>query len=232
MKTHGGPCSGRVFAALAAVTWTLALGAAALFLHVDPATAQQSPPIADGTPEIDQAIAQKNWQSALQLLDRRVADRPHDAQAAFKRATVLARLGRADDAIAGYTALTQQYPELPEPYNNLAALYAQRGDYERARTLLETAVAANPNFTLAYRNLGDLYLRLSAQAYGRAAQLNPRDALAASRQKAATAIFVPAPGTPGAATHAAPAPMPIQSAPALVPGTVGLPAAPYTIPRY
>jgi len=98
-------------------------------------------------------------------------DQARDAQAKFKRATVLARLNRDDDAIAAFTELTQTYPELPEPYNNLAALYAKQGRYTEARAALETAVKASPGYGLAYENLGDLYLRLADQAYRRAQSL-------------------------------------------------------------
>ena len=60
-------------------------------------------------------------------LDARIASNPRDVQAQFKRGTVLARLNRDNDAIQQFVAITQAYPELPEPYNNLAALYAKHG---------------------------------------------------------------------------------------------------------
>ncbi|HEY1608192.1 MAG TPA: tetratricopeptide repeat protein [Paraburkholderia sp.] len=131
--------------------------------------AQAAPPaVADQTPGADSAIAQHNWATALTALDARIKSNPRDAQAKFKRATVLARLGRDNDAIAAFTELTQQYPELPEPYNNLAALLAKQGRLEEARVALETATRANPSYTLAFENLGDLYLRLADAAYRRA----------------------------------------------------------------
>ena len=98
-------------------------------------------------------------------------------QAKFKRATVLARLNRDNDAIAAFTELTQAYPELPEPYNNLAALYAKQGRYEDARAALETAIKANPSYALAYDNLGDLYLRLASESYKRAQSLGSKSPL-------------------------------------------------------
>lgn len=84
---------------------------------------------------------------------------------------MLAHLNRDDEAIKAFIALTQTYPELPEPYNNLAALYAKHGQYTEAREALETATKANPDYGLAYENLGDLYLRLAASAYQRAQNL-------------------------------------------------------------
>jgi len=168
-----------------------------------PALAQRAPAVADGTPEIDQAIAGKNLEAALKQLDQRIASNPTDAQAKFKRATVLARLNRDDDAIQAFTALTQQYPEVPEPYNNLAALYAKRGELSQARATLETAVAANPSYALAYQNLGSLYLQMASRAYQQAAKLNPKDSLSSQRKQSIDLVMAQA--SPVAAHSAAPA---------------------------
>ncbi|RFU45551.1 tetratricopeptide repeat protein [Paraburkholderia sp. DHOC27] len=172
------PSSGRARSA-ATLAATALCGFAVLLVPGTRAFAQaqkatpvvSGPAVRDGTPEIDAAIAQKNWNAALTQLDARIAANPRDAQAQFKRGTVLAHLNRDDEAISAFVALTQSYPELPEPYNNLAALYAKHGHYTEAREALETATKANPNYGLAYENLGDLYLRLAASAYQRAQTL-------------------------------------------------------------
>ena len=75
----------------------------------------------------------------------------------------------------------EDMPELPEPYNNLAVLYAAKGRYDDARRVLETAVQANPDYALARENLGDLYARLAAREYEQAAKLAPKSA--APREK-------------------------------------------------
>jgi len=178
----------------------IALLAAGIFMAASgAAVAQVSPAVADGTPEIDAAIAQRDWQSALEQLDARIKTNRRDVQAKFKRANALAQLGRDDDAIAAYTELTQDYPELPEPYNNLAALQAKHGHYDEARATLEIAVRANPSYALAYSNLGDLYLRLASSAYQRAATLDGRDAHARQRIAQVEQIVTrKAPATSGA----------------------------------
>ncbi len=166
---------------------TAALAATAVFafaLAAWPGTAahaQAVRPTTDDTPQIDSSIAAQNWNTALTELDARIASKPRDAQAKFKRGTVLVHLGRDDDAIRQFVELTQTYPELPEPYNNLAVLYAKHGRYDEARTALETAVKANPAFRLAYENLGDLYLRLADEAYKRAQGLGPTSGATAQR---------------------------------------------------
>ncbi|MEM5385321.1 tetratricopeptide repeat protein [Paraburkholderia phymatum] len=164
-------------AALSAAAGTVCCGLALTVLPVSSALAQKASTIPHGaavrdvTPDADASIEQKSWTAALAQLDARIAANPRDAQAKFKRATVLARLNRDDEAIAAFTELTQTYPELPEPYNNLAALYAKQGRYTEARAALETAVKASPGYGLAYENLGDLYLRMADQAYRRAQSL-------------------------------------------------------------
>jgi tetratricopeptide (TPR) repeat protein len=169
------PVSAAANTSATSVKLAIALGAFALLLApAAPAFAQKADVISHGaatrdmTPDADSSIQQKNWNAALKQLDARIAQNPRDAQAKFKRATVLARLNRDDDAIAAFTELTEAYPELPEPYNNLAALYAKQGRYSEARAALETATKASPGYGLAYENLGDLYLRLADQAYRRA----------------------------------------------------------------
>jgi tetratricopeptide (TPR) repeat protein len=137
--------------------------------------------VRDNTPEIDASIAQKDWQASLTQLDARIASNPRDAQARFKRATVLAHLNRDEEAITAFTELTQLYPELPEPYNNLAALYAKHGRYVEARAALETATKVNPGYGLAYENLGDLYLRMANEAYRRAQSLGKASATTTQR---------------------------------------------------
>ena len=201
------PSSGRAssvakLAATALATVTFGLGAT--FLAATPALAQVSTATADDTPAIDLAISQKHWPSALAQLNARLKTNPRDVQAKFKRATVLARLNRDDEAIAAFTELTQAYPELPEPYNNLAALYAKKGRYDEARVALETATKANPSYALAYENLGDLYLRLASESYKRAQALGSKSPLTAQRVADIQKIVSPPPRAhPEAAAAAA-----------------------------
>jgi tetratricopeptide (TPR) repeat protein len=185
--------AGIVATAIATTLATASIGLAASFLCIATAHAQVSTATADGTPQIDALIAQKDWTHALAQLDERLKTNPRDAQAMFKRGTVLARLNRDNDAIAAFTELTQAYPELPEPYNNLAALYAKHGRYEEARAALETAIKANPSYALAYDNLGDLYLRLASESYKRAQSLGSKSPLTRQRVADIQNVITPPP---------------------------------------
>jgi Flp pilus assembly protein TadD len=157
------------------------LGLGALTAMPTPVHAQNAPVYRDDTTVADNAIAAHNWTQALSALDHRIATNPRDVQARFKRATILARLGRDDEAIAAFQQITQTSPELPEPYNNLAALYAKHGRYQDARATLEAALAANGTFTLARRNLADIYLRLAEETYQTVVKETPSDTVAAAR---------------------------------------------------
>ncbi|OLL30535.1 hypothetical protein BTH42_16440 [Burkholderia sp. SRS-W-2-2016] len=195
----GSRLGGVVFEAARTFAWRVTVAAALAVVPVAGAYAQkaavmpQGPAVRDNTPEVDASIAQRNWQAALTQLDARIASNPHDAQAKFKRGTVLAHLGRDDEAIAAFTELTQLYPELPEPYNNLATLYAKHGRLTDARAALETALQVNPNYGLAYENLGDVYLRMANEAYRRAQGTGKASATTTQRLADIQKIVSPAP---------------------------------------
>jgi Flp pilus assembly protein TadD len=122
-----------------------------------------------------------NATGALASVDKHLAAKPQDADARFLRGVILTELARPDEAFQVFFVLTQDFPELPEPYNNVAVLYAARGDYERARANLEMAIRTKPDFATAYENLGDVYAQLSAQSYEKAAQLDARNRNAAAK---------------------------------------------------
>lgn len=105
-------------------------------------------------------------------------------RARFLKGSILADQRKLDEAIAILRALTHEMPELPEPHNNLAVLYAQRGQYDDARRSLEIAILAHPGYALAHENLGDIYARMAAQSYRQAGKLDPKSASAPLKLKA------------------------------------------------
>ncbi len=129
--------------------------------------------IADDLKEVTRLHHAGQSTAALKLADKFLAMQPKEAQMRFLRAVVLADVGRRDDAIAALASLTQDYPELAEPHNNLAALYAADGAYGKARSELEESLRLNPAYATAFENLGDVYAMLARQAYVRALALEP-----------------------------------------------------------
>ncbi len=115
---------------------------------------------------------QKQYDQALEKVNGVLAAKPKDAQARFLKGLILTEQGKINDAIGIFAALTDDYPDLPEPYNNLAVLYAGQGQYEKAKTALEMAVRAHPNYATAHENLGDIYAKMASQEYNRALQLD------------------------------------------------------------
>lgn len=113
-------------------------------------------------------IAQGQYGEALTKLDRHLSDNPQDAGARFSRGVALVKLNRTNEAIKAFADLTRDFPQLPEPYNNLAVIYAQQGEYEKARNALEAALAAHPSYATAHENLGDVYAALAGASYNRA----------------------------------------------------------------
>lgn len=123
-------------------------------------------------PEIQRLMKQGQLPQALEKVDLYIASKPKDAQGRFMRGLILTDMGRTADAIAVFTRLTEDFPELPEPYNNLAVLYAQQKQYDKARGALEMAIRTHPSYAIAHENLGDVYAKLASQAYGKALQID------------------------------------------------------------
>ena len=109
---------------------------------------------------------------ALRFLDTHIKANPRDTEARFLKGVVLTDQGNAAAAIEVFRELTREYPELPEPYNNLAVLYAAQGDYRAAHDALDTAVRVKPDYARAYENLGDVHVLLARDAYGKASALD------------------------------------------------------------
>lgn len=123
-------------------------------------------------PDIQRLMKQGQMPQALEKVDLYIASKPKDAQGRFLKGLILTEMGRAGDAIAVFTRLTEDFPELPEPYNNLAVLYAQQKQYDKARTALEMAIRTHPSYAIAHENLGDVYAKLASQAYDKALQID------------------------------------------------------------
>ena len=160
-------------------------GTALLAAVLQPAAAQQPVP-AQSVPapasdrvelsdlqEVQKLMAAGQFKPALARADAHLAKNPRDAQMRFVRGVILSELKDTAGAREVFERLTEEYPELPEPYNNLAVIDASQGQLQRARTLLETALAIRPDYVTALENLGDIYLQLGVDAYQRATKLQP-----------------------------------------------------------
>jgi len=140
-----------------------------------------SPVRADSLQDLQSLVKQGQLTQALEKADQLLAAKPRDAQVRFLKGVVLSELNRGSEAVAVFQKLTEDYPELPEPYNNLAVLYAQQRQYDKARSALEMAIRTHPSYATAHENLGDIYARLASQAYDKALALDSSNAAAQNK---------------------------------------------------
>ena len=215
----------------ATVVWALP---AALLLAF-PATAQVS-----ALEEANKLFKQGQFDRALERVESHLKSNPRDARGRFLKGLIYAEQRKPDDAIKVFTELTQEYPELPEPYNNLAVLYASQGQYDKARAALEMAIRTHPSYATAHENLGDIYAKMASQAYDKALQLDKANAPLQTKLNLIKDLFVgserpskPGAGKPEAAKLAlsapaqkAPAPAPQPQAKAPAPAAKSTPVKP------
>ncbi len=176
---------------------------------------------ADALQDIGKLMKQGQHAQALDKADQYLATKPKDPQARFLKGLILTEMNRTPEAIIVFTKLTEDYPESPEPYNNLAVIYAQQKQYEKAKQALEMAIRTHPSYATAHENLGDIYARMASQAYDTALQLDSSNASAQTKlamiRELMTATSRPTTGRPAAgrtggvtsvaAAPAAPAPV-------------------------
>ena len=144
-------------------------------------TAFSLPALADDAADVSKLLRAGQTDQAMQKVDAVLAQKPRDAQMRFFKGLILTEQGKSNDAIQVFLHLTEDYPELPEPYNNLAVLYASQGEYEKARASLEMAIRTHPSYATAHENLGDVYAKLASQAYDKALQLDSNNQAAQSK---------------------------------------------------
>ena len=143
---------------------------------------------ADILTDVQNLAAKGDLAGALRATEAAAAADPRNTQARFLRAVVLMDLQRNAEALAAFTLLSQEFPELPEPYNNLALLQVRAGRLELARQALETALRNDPGHRTARANLGEVHLMLAVQAWEQAATVGPLDARLMRRLDAARAL--------------------------------------------
>ncbi len=191
---------------------------------------------ADDYSDVNGLVRAGKLNEALAKTDQYLAGKPRDPQMRFLKGVIQTESGKPADAIATFTQITQDYPELPEPYNNLAVLYAGQSQFDKARAALEMAIRTNPSYATAHENLGDVYAKLASQAYSKALQLDNGNTGVQPKLALIRTLFAPdtrsqrpaASAQPSGAAATAPAkPAVVAAAPAASPAT---PAAPKAAP--
>jgi tetratricopeptide (TPR) repeat protein len=166
-----------IAAFVSAIAVVLALGAPCAFAQNDALT------------EVNQLIKQGQLDKALDRVNAYLATQPKEARGRFLKGLILTEQKKPAEAIKIFTELTQDYPELPEPYNNLAVLYASEGKYDKARDALEMAIRTHPSYATAHENLGDIYAKMASQAYDKALQIDRGNATAQTKLNLIKELF-------------------------------------------
>ena len=168
-----------------------------------------SPAFADDYADVNRLVRAGQVAEALNKADQFLAAKPRDPQMRFLKGVILTETGKANEAIATFVKLTEEFPELPEPYNNLAVLYASQNQFDKARSALEMAIRTNPSYATAHENLGDVYAKLASQAYSKALQLDGSNAGVPPKLALIRNLFAP---DPRGAKATATSPTPITAA--------------------
>ena len=187
----------------------------------------------DDYAEVNRLVRAGQLSEAMVKVDQYLAGKPRDPQMRFLKGVIQTESGKSTDAIATFAKLTEDYPELPEPYNNLAVLYAGQSQFDKARAALEMAIRTNPSYATAHENLGDVYAKLASQAYSKALQLDSNNPGVAPKLSLIRNLFAadargtrPAPSVAAAGPSAAPSPAPSAAPPPAAKPPVAAASAP------
>ena len=179
---------------------------------------------ADDYADVSRLMRAGQYAEATAKSDQYLAGKPKDPQMRFLRGVIQTETGKTNDAIATFTQITQDYPELPEPYNNMAVLYAGQSQFDKARAALEMAIRTNPSYATAHENLGDVYAKLASQAYSKALQLDGGNAGVQPKLALIRTLFSADTKTSGKPAAAAPAAPSTPATPPTVPAVAVKPA--------
>ena len=168
---------------------------------------------ADDIQDASQMLRSGQHQQALERVNKVLSAKPRDAQARFLKGLILTEQGNTKEAVPIFQKLTEDYPDLPEPYNNLAVIFAAQGQYDKARASLEQSIRTHPSYATAYENLGDVYSKLASQAYDKALQLDSSNSAAQNKLALVRELVG---GAPRGSAAAAKAPLTVAAAPGAV----------------
>lgn len=95
-----------------------------------------------------------------------------DLRTKFSQAQQLASQGQVLKAISIYQKLISAHPQLPEAYNNLAALYLQQKKTKKAKHILEQGLYAHKGYGVLYESLTSINVAMAREAYSKALQID------------------------------------------------------------
>jgi Flp pilus assembly protein TadD len=139
--------------------------------------------------EVNALLTQGDFSAALARVDKALSANPRDASLRFVRGVVLMDMQRSSEAMAVFEALSQDFPELPDPFNNMALLHVRAQRLDAARLSLETALRNDPQHRTARANLGLVHLMLAAKMWEQLAAQAPLEAPLQNKLNAVRALI-------------------------------------------
>lgn len=137
---------------------------------------------------INRLIEQGHVDSALREITKlktktdKLSNPGTDVQLRFLEARAYAAKGEGKKALSIYREMTFNYPELAEPWNNMAVIQMKAGSLDEALSSLQTALSIHPNYAIANQNIGLIYTLLAKQAFDKAASQGAKGASANAQQ--------------------------------------------------
>ena len=146
--------------------------------------------------EIKLLLKNGKYSRAEKLLDKSIEeDKKNNPEFLFYKGIIETNIGKNNEAIETFRNLTENFPELPEPFNNLAVLYAEKGQFKLAKEILERAIKTNPSYLTAHINLGDIYTKMASEAYNKALEIDKANNIAITKLSMITQLFNYQPNT-------------------------------------
>ena len=130
-----------------------------------------------------------NYSRAEILVNKSIEDNLNNPELLFYKGIIETNIGKNNQAIDTFRNLTEKFPELPEPFNNLAVLYAEKGQFILAKEILEQAIKTNPSYLTAHINLGDIFTKMASEAYNNALEIDESNNIAITKLSMITQLF-------------------------------------------
>ncbi len=143
--------------------------------------------------DIQLLINQAEYEKALALTEKQLSVIKSYIKLQFMKGLILTRLDRYHDAEEAFIQITLDNPELPEPFNNLAVVYAAQGKYAEAEEALKNAINTHPSYATAHENLGDIYAKMASHAYNQALELDVRNTTAREKLSLVKELMISSP---------------------------------------
>ena len=123
------------------------------------------------------------------LVNKSIEDNLNNPELLFYKGIIETNIGKNNQAIDTFRNLTERFPDLPEPFNNLAVLYAEKGQFILAKEILEQAIKTNPSYLTAHINLGDIFTKMASEAYNNALEIDESNNIAITKLSMITQLF-------------------------------------------